>query len=449
MNTENTPDRQSRIAFLRSRIEATRRQERNPTFDVPFRGGKQTLAQLELRTDFPMYRIQSGRTHRAQTRYLDRHADLPLDFFDDPEDPNVQAAQHDILVELVNEGGLDTDLASRGQWNPLIVTYDGFVVDGNRRLCALREDGVEYVRAVVLPEDAESSEIYETEVELQMAAETKAPYNWIDEALHIRYGIEQLHERPEIVAQRMRMDEDAIREAVSQLSIVDMYLDWLGETGKYHIVPVERGGSAQQAFRDLTEALNRQSTKRLGRDEQKALRESCFALILAGGGYKDVRRAIGQLRTRPDQLVSRVRQQLSPELLTATEADTEAATEREAPQEAGAEEDLLSQLANAEPIESSDATGAVLAMVKDAEIATQIAPTLITVLEDLEAEDKDSRRQMQPLQRAQKVLKDLEAIELPTGTSSLEELAETISKIVEAADNLAQQISSLRSTSEE
>ncbi len=176
----------SRIAILKERIEEVERKN-GATFDVPFRGRLVSLRRIQVEIDFPLYRIQSGRTHRAQAAYSDRHSSLPKDFFSDPEDPNVQRAQHEILVGMIDERDLANDLRDRGQLAPIVLTKDGFVVDGNRRLAALRGRKEEYVDAVVLPSDAQSNEIYETEIELQMQRETKAPYNWIDQALHIEY----------------------------------------------------------------------------------------------------------------------------------------------------------------------------------------------------------------------------------------------------------------------
>ncbi len=132
----------SRIAILKERAEAAERDGQRRTFDVPFRGKPLALARIRIETDFPLYRIQSGRTHRAQAAYLDTHRQLPKDFFSDPEDPKVQRAQHEILLGMIHEKGLSTDLGQRGQLAPLVLTKDGYVVDGNRRLAALRESAL-------------------------------------------------------------------------------------------------------------------------------------------------------------------------------------------------------------------------------------------------------------------------------------------------------------------
>lgn len=439
-------DRPSRITFLRSRVETAKRSEPVATFDVPFRGSKITLTQVRIRTDFPLYRIQSGRTHRAQARYLDRHPELPTDFFTDPEDPAVQSAQHEIVLDLITEQGLDRDLAARGQWSPLILTYDGFVVDGNRRLCALREESVEYLQAVVLPEDAEASEIYETEVELQMAAETKAPYNWIDEALHIRYGIENLGERPDALAERMRMDVDAVNGAIAQLAVVDMYLDWLGRPGKYHVVPAERGGATQQAFRDLTQALSKQTMQRLSRDEQRGIRGACFAAILSGGGYKDVRDIVKFLRSRSRDFLNRVAETLPDDIslpgrvIDATEVDD---AQRSQPS-AG---DLISELAQSEATPANATLTELLSIVENSQTGLRAGPSIIHAAEDLAAEEKDAQRLVQPLQRVQKALSELRSTELTPDTPGLDEIASVLAELIEAAEQLATRLGQLHPTS--
>ncbi len=436
-------DRPSRIGYLRGRIEAVRRAVSPPTFDVPFRSRPATLVRFEVRSDFPLYRIQSGRTHRAQAAYLDRHPELPTDFFNDPEDPAVQAAQHEILLALIDEAGLRQDLVDRGQWNPLVLTYDGFIVDGNRRLCTLREEGREYVQVVVLPEDAENSEIYETEIELQMAMETRADYDWVDAAFHIRYGIEQLGERPEVIAERMRMDVKAVSESMAQLGIVDMYLDWLGAPGKYNRVPAERGGTTQQAFRELTERLSTQTAQRLSRDEHQAIREACFAVILSGGGYNDVRRVISNLRSRPQEFIGRVIESLPDDLMQEIRAGVTA--ESPARTTEGAEaDDLMTQLAESET-RAEAATQGILPIVSGPARGLRAGASLIRVAEDFAAEDSEARRVAQPLQKVQKALRELNGVSLRSDTQSLEEVARTLAELIAEAERLMDEINRMRS----
>src|SRR5262245_42282213 len=121
------PSSKSRVAELREKVQAAEKQK-GPTFDVPFRAKTISLRRIQIRAAFPLYRIQSGRTRLAQAAYLDEHPELPKEFFQDPEDPKVQQAQHQILLRMIAEKGLNKDLGDRGQREPLVLTKDGFVV---------------------------------------------------------------------------------------------------------------------------------------------------------------------------------------------------------------------------------------------------------------------------------------------------------------------------------
>ena len=73
----------TRAAFLRDRVEA-RREQGGPTSDVPFRQKVHDLHRIQVPIDFPLYNLQSGRSHRAQSRYIEENG-LPEDYFADPE----------------------------------------------------------------------------------------------------------------------------------------------------------------------------------------------------------------------------------------------------------------------------------------------------------------------------------------------------------------------------
>ena len=69
--TETQP---SRIAFLRERVETADRAAGRTTADVPFRQRQVSLAKIEVPISFPLYNIKSGRTHRAQTEWIERNS---------------------------------------------------------------------------------------------------------------------------------------------------------------------------------------------------------------------------------------------------------------------------------------------------------------------------------------------------------------------------------------
>ena len=100
--TETQP---SRTAFLRERVETAERAVSRTTFDVPFRQRPASLVKIGIPISFPLYNVRSGRTHRAQTAWIARQG-KPSDFFADAEDEEVQAAQHSILLEMIQDEGL-------------------------------------------------------------------------------------------------------------------------------------------------------------------------------------------------------------------------------------------------------------------------------------------------------------------------------------------------------
>jgi hypothetical protein len=441
----------SRIAFLRERVAAATRQSDRATFPVPFRQRQVNLVVTDVPIEFPLYNVLSGRTHRAQAEYIDRHG-VAADFFADPEDEDVQRAQHDILVAMVDEAGLARDLYEKSQRNPLVLTYDGFVVDGNRRLAALRRDGdAQYVSAVVLPEDATPAEVYETEVELQMALETKAAYSWIDEALHVSYGVRQLYEKKKpqeavhAVAQRMNMDDKEIQDILQRLALVDSYLAWSKQRGKYHLIPAGAGGGAmEQAFKELAQLTRRQQVQRLHQTQQKAIREACFAVIASGGGYKDVRHVVSSMRTRPNDFLDKTKDLLPDDLKPRLdEDDSPPEGETTAP-----DDDLLAELAAAEGDGSPPAGTAVLQLVGEAENGRRAGRALIDAAAEIEAEEKDAQRHIEPHQQIARALKSLQAVALTPATPSLDQLARSLAELIELAEQLTGDVERLRSESD-
>lgn len=425
----------SRIAILKERVEAAER-IKGSTFDVPFRGKPLSLRRIRVETDFPLYRIQSGRTHRAQAAYSDRHPSLPNDFFSDPEDPHVQRAQHEILLDMINEKDLATDLHHRGQLAPIVLTKDGYVVDGNRRLAALRERKEEYVDAVVLPSDAESHEIYETEIELQMQRETKAPYNWIDQALHIEYGIKELSEKSEQVARRMRLGKDDIKRELEKLAFVRQYLNWIGEDGKYHKVPSAGGGHMEQAFQEMAQRFSSTSLKRKKEPERRLIRDTCFQAIKREAGYQQIRNIIKHVGQNAVKISEKLRERKPTKKPTHEGPKPTLKT-----QHTDARKDPLRALAKATPSNTSEAVEDLMEVVNDAEAAYLI----LDVVDEVEAEEKEAKRQQQPLQRIEHAITDLKQINLGEVAEDLDALSKALARLSDEVDRLSKRIDKIRS----
>src|SRR5262249_45942529 len=153
-----------------------------------FRSQKMRLPLVRLPEDLLLYRMENFRTYIDQRSYIIREK-KPSNFFETgQENEGTQQIQHEILAELSRQGRADSVtpvidvIRVERQREPLIITSRGVVVNGNRRLAAMRELFTEsntsyselaYVDCLVLPSDATASEIVDIEAALQAKPETR------------------------------------------------------------------------------------------------------------------------------------------------------------------------------------------------------------------------------------------------------------------------------------
>ena len=172
-------------------------------YSLEFMGKYNQYPVVEVRIEFPVYRLRNGRTRTLQLEYLAKHPDQKKDLFTSDHDAlEAQLAQNELLDRLVKDENLLQEFSeSTQQTEPIIVTYDGVVVNGNRRLCAWRKlyysNSTKYkhfqtIRALVLPQ-ADEKALDDLEEALQTAKTFKANYSWHAIA---RRGKDKLEKNP-------------------------------------------------------------------------------------------------------------------------------------------------------------------------------------------------------------------------------------------------------------
>src|SRR5688572_6447600 len=111
-------------------------------WDIPTVNGNELHEVFHVSVELPKYRLDNTRTLALQEQYIYSN-DLSEDFFNEVESDKVQEIQHNLLKTLIGSTDKEKDLISyfsnQTQTEPLILTHDGFVISGNRRLCAFRE----------------------------------------------------------------------------------------------------------------------------------------------------------------------------------------------------------------------------------------------------------------------------------------------------------------------
>ena len=230
-----------------------------------FRSGTYTPKVIALPIDLPVYRMENCRAFSAQQTEIARQ-EHPKDFFEKGQEfTTAQTAQHEILIRLANQGTESVTpiidvLRKDGQRENILITSTGVVVNGNRRLAAMRElcmhkDGsadlrFSYVRCAILPSDVTRDEIDDIEADLQAKLETKLDYDWIGDAQLIRRQVGKNRSIKQ-VADRLRRSKTDIENVLQALDEADLYMsEWLEKPGEYDLVQ-----AGQQIFGDLPKAI--------------------------------------------------------------------------------------------------------------------------------------------------------------------------------------------------
>lgn len=230
-----------------------------------YQNRRSELPVVRLDISLPIYRMKNFRTRTTQIKYIHEH-EVGSDFFSSgQENESSQRAQHDILVTFATKGRSSSvtpimeQLQGEEQREPLLITSEGVVVNGNRRLAAMRElfaqdptrfGHFRYVDCAVLPSSITPDEILEVEVRLQMRPETKLPYGWIEESMAIKEMLDKGLDRSH-VADLIKKKPKEVLTAERALTEVDIYLkECLSDPENYQKVE-----EAEQFFGDLAKAL--------------------------------------------------------------------------------------------------------------------------------------------------------------------------------------------------
>lgn len=127
------------------------------------------------------------------------------------------------------------NIEAYGQQKVGIITKDGVVIDGNRRVMLLnRIDKFDYFKAVILPETLEDNplEIEKLETIYQMGEDEKLSYNPIEKYLKTK-GLRDRGISLEKIAEWMGETEDTIKLYINVMEIMDEYLKFFEYDGIY------------------------------------------------------------------------------------------------------------------------------------------------------------------------------------------------------------------------
>lgn len=265
------------------KLVANARKNGTETYPVVWRGKREYLPVIQGETDWVLLNLDNGRTRAEQDVRSSQEGDPNL--FADPLSEKAQKIQESILRGLDDDAysELLRDLGERKQKEPAVLTAAGVLVNGNRRCVALRELKVEYISAVVLPDDATPKEIRALEFELQIAKDFREDYGDVNRLLMIERLMQEDKYEPEVIAKRLRMSKEEVLAEKGTLDLMREYIqvvkgaELLGNLkGKY------------QAFKELYVLV--QDTRKSGQfAKAEKIKSNRFLGIMAGAGYRELR----------------------------------------------------------------------------------------------------------------------------------------------------------------
>jgi hypothetical protein len=173
----NLTNQHRRDAIAKS-LEVYKTSGQKKTESIEYRGKDTPLEVITIKPEFLLLNHDNSR--------------LSAQLFDHPkraiveQQPTSDEAQK-VLTELLRSTEqyprLRDELKAMGQLHVGLISRDGLLINGNTRVAALREIGVEGVEVAVLPEDAVSSDFLDLEMSLQMRRLTHQDYTFTNELL--------------------------------------------------------------------------------------------------------------------------------------------------------------------------------------------------------------------------------------------------------------------------
>jgi hypothetical protein len=217
----------------------------NRLFSLRYKSRTEELDVKRVAISALIYRVANMRTSVRQRECIVQQS-LSVTFFSaGQENLETQQIQHSILVELSHDSRADifAELQrTADQTEPLLVTTFGVVVNGNRRLAAMREllhsdparfSSFSHIDVAVLPLDADEDTLSEIETALQIRPDLRSPYGWIEEALGLRTQIDELGWDYEKAATVWGASVSDLKDRLKNLLLAEQYLEYLNAPGDY------------------------------------------------------------------------------------------------------------------------------------------------------------------------------------------------------------------------
>ena len=251
----------------RERLKRIKRAAKQPLGQhwVTLKQGPQQIPIIELDQNLLVYRADNGRLlAELGQRFAGQEGRIRA-LKQSEESTETQDLLHELLIAKAADpkGPILEELRRLAvQTEPLLADATGVVINGNRRLSAMRllltEDESRYRRflqpqVAVLPKGVSREDLEYLETALQLAPETKLPYGWVERRLKLRHQTSELGLDAAWVLEAYRLDsEQQLKKELAELDLVETYLtQWHGTACEYPVV-----AESETLFKELCAQLH-------------------------------------------------------------------------------------------------------------------------------------------------------------------------------------------------
>jgi hypothetical protein len=245
-------------------------------------GKRCDLEVYRLLIDMLRYNIRNG---RFAAEYKELRSKIGRDL--DPNDEKDANQIKKLLLEQDKNATkvLRDDLVRVGQRNPGVITYDGFVINGNRRMAVFKqlleetgENKWRYLEVSKLPKGTGEQDVWRIEAGLQFSREERLDYGPVNRLLKFREGISAGLTTKQIAATLYGgFTPENIEEDLERLKLIESYLDFVEKPGHF-----KTAEGLNEHFIDLRNFIQRE--KKRGTNDLEIMKVTKFAFDLIRNG---------------------------------------------------------------------------------------------------------------------------------------------------------------------
>ncbi len=274
---------------------------------VLLKGTKELLYVYNIPLGYLYFNIKNGRFKAEYLELVRKNGGRSFDPTNKDDSRKIQ----NLLLNLdpIETDRTSIDIKQRGQWNPGIMTHDGFVIDGNRRLSLLQNLSKEnskfnVMKVARLPSSIDKNDLWKLEAGIQLGKDEIVRYGPINELLKLKEGIESGLTPNEIATTLYGFRDDSeISKKLKRLDLIEEYLKFNGMPQKYS----EAKGKVEH-FINAQNILDFYYDRVDDPVRRKSLKRAIWALIRDGRSHLEIRKIREMVKFESDKALEWIEQ---------------------------------------------------------------------------------------------------------------------------------------------